>query len=319
MNPPGRRIPDRDSLLAARERIAAYIHCTPVLTCSALDRRTGARVFFKCENLQKVGAFKIRGAINAVFSLAEEDRRRGVITHSSGNHAQALACAAAAAGISAHIVMPESAPAVKVAAVRGYGAKITFCAPTMVAREAALEDLRDSTGAYFIPPYDDPTIIAGQATCAMEFLQQTSGLDTLITPVGGGGLLSGSALATEYFSARCRVTGAEPAGADDAARSLAAGKLQRNHEVNTIADGLHANLGRLPFSIIKDRVRKILLVSDAEIRSAMGWIFERMKLVVEPSAAVGLAALYRYREDFTGQRVGIVLSGGNVDLNTLSF
>lgn len=312
-------IPDREALRQARARIADCIHATPVMTCTSLDQQSGARLFFKCENLQKVGAFKMRGASNAVLCLDDAARRRGVVTHSSGNHAQALACAAACTGVSAHIVMPESAPAVKVAAVRGYGADITFCAPTMAAREKTLDQLRETTGALFIPPYDNPDVIAGQATCAMELLEQVADLDCMITPVGGGGLLSGAALAVDYHASHTRVFGAEPSGADDAARSLHAGKLRGNAEVQTIADGLHADLGKLPFQIIKPRVSDILVVDDGDIIAAMHLLFERMKLVVEPSAATALAAVYKHREIFAGLRVGIVLSGGNVDLSELPF
>jgi threonine dehydratase len=289
------------------------------MTCSALDRMCGCSLFFKCENFQKVGAFKIRGATNAVFSLSEEAASKGVATHSSGNHAAALAQAARWRGIKAHVVMPETAPKVKQEAVRGYGAEIRYCKPTLAAREAGLAEVVASTGAAFIHPYNDPRVIAGQGTAALELLQEIEDLDVVMTPVGGGGLLSGTSITVRALAPRTKVMAAEPEGADDAYRSIEAGRIIPSVDPDTIADGLLTSLGDLTFPIIRQNVHRIVTVSDAGIVQAMRHIWERMKIVVEPSAAVTLGALMEHREAFPGRRIGLVLTGGNVDLMRLPW
>lgn len=303
----------------AAVRIGPFIHHTPVLTCRALDERAGARLFFKCENFQKAGAFKIRGATNAVFSLNDGEAARGVATHSSGNHAAALALAAHWRGIRAHVVMPKNAPAVKQAAVRAYGAEITFCAPTLQAREETLATVLARTGATFIPPYNDHCVICGQGTAALELLEEVGEPDLVVTPVGGGGLLSGTAIAITALAPKCRVLGAEPAAADDARRSLQAGRIVSAGNPVTVADGLRTSLGTLTFPILQCRVAEIITASEAEIIAAMRLIWERMKVVVEPSAAVPLAAILAKPELFSVKRVGVILSGGNVDLDQLPW
>jgi threonine dehydratase len=309
--------PGLDDIRAAAARIRGHVHRTPVVTCATLDALCGARLFFKCENLQKVGAFKMRGATNAVLSLGQDEAARGVATHSSGNHAQALASAARARGIPAFIVMPTSAPAVKRRAVAGYGAEIIPCEPTLAAREATLRDVVVRTGAVFIPPYDDDRIIAGQGTAALELVEEVPGLEWVLCPVGGGGLLAGTALAVAGLVPGAKVVGAEPAGADDAARSLATGRRLPAENPRSVCDGLLTSLGERNFPIIQRLVHAIWTVTDAEVISAMRLVFERMKLVVEPSAVAGLAAALGHADDLAGRRVGIVLSGGNVDLDRL--
>lgn len=303
----------------AAERIRPYAHRTPVMTCASLNQKLSAHLFLKCENLQKVGAFKFRGACNAVFSLSEAEAARGVVAHSSGNHAQALALAARLRGIPAYIVMPSNAPAVKKAAVAGYGGQITFCEPTLAAREATQEQVVAETGATAIHPYNNQQVITGQGTAALELLQETPDLDVIMTPVGGGGLLSGTAIAATELSPRIRVIAAEPAGADDAYRSLAAGTILPSVSPKTIADGLLTSLGDLTFPIIQQRVEQIVTVSETAIIEAMKFVWERTKLIIEPSAAVPVAALWEGKIDLTGQRVGIILSGGNVDLDRLPW
>lgn len=311
--------PVLEDIRAAHERIRKFIHRTPVLTCRAIDEMCGARLFFKCENLQKVGAFKIRGACNAVFSLADEEASKGVATHSSGNHAAALTLAASWRGIQSHVVMPENAPKVKVTAVAGYGARITFCKPTLEAREAALGEVIKATGAAFIHPYNDFRVICGQGTAALELCEEMPGLDAIITPVGGGGLLSGTAVAVSSVSPGTVIIGAEPKGADDAFRSLQAGRIIPVRNPDTIADGLRTSLGDLTFSIISRLVNEIITASEPGIVAAMRHIWERMKIIVEPSSAVPLAAVLEHRAGFSGKRIGIVLSGGNVDLDHLPW
>lgn len=302
----------------AEQRLLGVAHRTPVLTCSTLDERLGAEVFFKCENFQKVGAFKFRGAFNAVSVLTDEQRSRGVATHSSGNHAAALALAARLLGTTAHIVMPSNAPAVKKAAVEGYGARITFCEPSLEARKTTLARVLESEGRVEIHPYDHLPIIAGQGTAALELLEQVPGLEIVIPPVGGGGLASGTAIAvTESGSAR--VFGAEPAGADDAYRSLREGRRLPSIEPQTIADGLLTELGIHTFEILSARLDGILTVSEPAIVEAMRLMWERMKIVVEPSGAVPLAALLERRSEVPGQRIGLIVSGGNVDLDHLPW
>lgn len=317
----------RDELEQAHQRLAPYVHRTPVHTSAYFDQRLGARLFFKCESLQKVGAFKIRGATNAVLSLSDEERRRGVVTHSSGNHAQALALAARQQGTRAVIVMPSNAPAVKRAAVEGYGAEVRTCEPTLAAREETASAAVAETGGVLIHPFDDLRIVAGQASAAKELLEDVPDLDLLVAPVGGGGLASGTVLAARHFGAgertgsrpAVRVLGAEPAGADDARRSLEAGKIVPLERPASIADGLLTTVGEIPFPILRAGLGDIVTVEDDEIVAAMRWIWERMKLVVEPSAAVPLAALLKGETKVRGLRVGVILSGGNVDLDRLPW
>lgn len=311
--------PTIDDLLQAHERIAARVHRTPVYTSELLNQHVGAELFFKCENLQKVGAFKARGASNAVFSLSEAEAARGVATHSSGNHAAALAMAARARGIEAHIVMPSNAPAVKKAAVAGYGARIIECEPTLQARESTLEAVVAETGAHAVHPYDDPRVIAGQGTAALELMEQVPDLDLVAVPVGGGGLLAGTAIAVKSKQPRTEVLAVEPAGADDAFRSFGTGSLVPQTSPDTIADGLRTSLGKLNFEIILKRVDTILTVEDATIIEAMRLQWTRMKTLVEPSGAVSFAGALEHPERFRGRRVGLVISGGNVDIDQLPW
>ena len=309
-----------DDIRAAAVRIAPYVHRTPLASSRLLDEATGASIQFKCENLQRVGAFKARGAFNAVLSLTKAARERGVATHSSGNHAAALALAAQSQGIPAYVVMPESTPAVKVEAVRAYGAEIQLCAPNLAAREAGLAEVVARTGAAFIPPYDHADIVAGQGTCALELLDDAgTPPDVLITPVGGGGLLSGCAVAAKALLPDLQVIGAEPTGADDAANSLRSGKRQLDQTPETIADGLRSTLGELTFALIREHVDDILTTPDARIVAAMRLIWTRTKLIVEPSAAVPLAVMLEHPDRFVGRRVVMVLTGGNVDLDQLPW
>jgi threonine dehydratase len=290
-----------------------------VLTCASLDAMVGASLFFKCENFQKVGAFKFRGACNAVFSLGEGEARRGVATHSSGNHAAALSLAARLLGIPAHVVMPRTSRAVKQAAVAGYGGRIVLCEPTLAAREATLADVVADTGATVIHPYNDARVIAGQGTAALELLEDVPGLDVVMTPVGGGGLLSGTAISVTALSPTTRVVAAEPEGADDAFRSMNEGRIVPSIDPKTVCDGLLTSLGTLTFAIIRKFVQRIVTVSDASTIAAMRHIWERMKIVVEPSAAVTLGALLEGALPVSGLRVGVILSGGNVDLSALPW
>lgn len=312
-------IPTRTDIWTAYNRIKNSVNRTPVMTSTAINRMAGCELFFKCEHLQRVGAFKFRGALNAVLSLPSNVLYKGVATHSSGNHAAALALAARMAGIPAYIVMPKNAPDVKQDAVRGYGGIIRFCEPTLQAREEALVCFIEETGATFIPPYDHFQVICGQSTAALELLQEAPRIDYVVTPVGGGGLLSGTSLAVTYCEQGGLVIGAEPAAADDAFRSFNAGKLIPSDNPRTIADGLLTSLSPLTFEIIKKNVDQIVTVSEDGIVQAMRLLFERMKQVVEPSGAVPLAAVLEHRELFADKRVGIILSGGNVDLGHLPF
>jgi len=301
----------------AHERIKPFIHKTPVLTSQTINTISGAEIFFKCENFQKIGAFKIRGGMNSVLSLPEEKRRKGIATHSSGNHAQAIAFAAKEVGTKAFIVMPDNSPKVKVDAVKGYGAEIFFCEPNQQAREKLLQEIVDKTGAEFIHPYNNDDVITGQATCAKELIEEVPVLDYIITPVGGGGLLSGSLLSAHYFSPSTTVYAGEPEGAADAILSIRSGKIERAPYVRTIADGLLTTLGDKTFPIIKRYVKDILPVSDEEILNAMRLVYERMKLVVEPSGVVPLAALIKNKDLFAGKKAGVIFSGGNVELKKL--
>ena len=314
-----KRAPTFSDVLEAAERIRPYIHRTPVVTCNSLDRIAGATLFFKCENLQKVGAFKARGATSAVLSLSEGAVQRGVATHSSGNHAAAVARAAQIRGVAAHIVMPSSAPPVKRAAVEGYGALITECEPTLEARETVLAEVVARTGATFVHPFDDPVLIAGQGTAAVELLEQAHDLDVVIAPVGGGGLMSGTCVAVRGAAPSMELYGAEPKGADDAFRSLRDGVLHPSLKPRTVCDGLLTSLSDLTFSILRQHLAGILTVSEEGVIEAMRHIWQRAKIVVEPSAAVTLAAILENRDRFANRRVGIILSGGNVDLDRLPW
>lgn len=311
--------PTLNDIRGAAKRIKPYIHRTPVLTNESLNQKVGAQVFLKCENLQKVGAFKFRGACNAVFSLSEEEAECGVATHSSGNHAQALAMAAKLRGIPAYIVMPDNAPAVKKAAVADYGGKITFCEPTLEAREATLAKVVQETGARVVHPYNDERVIAGQGTGVLELLEEVPDLDAIIAPVGGGGLLSGTSIAATEIKKGIRVIGAEPEMADDAYRSLKAGEIIPSVKPKTIADGLLTSLGKLTFPIIQERVEQIVTVSEPGIIDSMKFIWERAKLIIEPSSAVAVGVLWEKKIDLTGLKVGVILSGGNVDLEKLPW
>lgn len=308
--------PTLDEIRAAARRIAPHVHRTPVATSATLDRELGAHIFFKCENLQKVGAFKARGAVNAVVSLDEEAARRGVITHSSGNHAAALAYAAGIRGIPCTVVMPDDAPRIKVDAVRGYDASIVFC--RREERGTVCDRLREEQDSTLIHPFTHPPIIAGQGTAALELLEEVPDLDVVIAPVGGGGLLSGTAICVKSLRPRATVLGAEPAAADDAYRSLATGELQPPpSSPRTVADGLMTGLGRINFSVLLERDVRVVTVSETAIVHAGIFILQRMKLVIEPSAATVLAALRRSADELRGRRVGAILSGGNTDFSWL--
>lgn len=304
---------------SAALRIQPYIHRTPVLTNESLNAKVGAQVFLKCENMQKVGAFKFRGASNAVFLLSDEEASHGVCTHSSGNHAQALALAARMRAIPAYIVMPKNAPAVKRNAVAGYGGQITFCEPTLEARETTLERVRSTTAANVVHPYNDERVIAGQGTAALELLEDIPDLDVIIAPVGGGGLLSGTSIAATEIKRGIRVIAGEPEMADDAYRSIQSGTIIPSVKPKTIADGLLTSLGTLTFPIIQQRVEQIVTVSERGILDAMRFIWERVKIVIEPSAAVAVGVLWEKKIDFAGLKVGVILSGGNVDLEKLPW
>ncbi len=311
-------------IVEAHERIQPLIHRTPVMTSTSLNEMTGATLYFKCENLQKTGSFKIRGASNAIFSLSEEEAKHGVVTHSSGNHAAAVARAAAWRGVPAWIVMPKNAPAVKCRAVEAYGGRITYCEPTVSARTEAAAKIQAETGAVLIHPYDDDRIIAGQATAAKELVEEVAELDAVLAPVSGGGLLSGTCLGAKGVRATVRVFGCEPERADDAYRSLKTGVLQAQESSDTIADGLRASLAPRTFAILKKHVEGILLVSEDEIRATMRLLWQRMKIVIEPSSAVALAPLLRkggvagleLANGMAGMRtrIGVILSGGNVEM-----
>jgi threonine dehydratase len=321
--------PDWTAIVEAHARIAPHIHRTPVLTSKSLDAMIGAQVFFKCENLQKTGSFKIRGASNAIFSLSKQETAHGIVTQSSGNHGAAIACAAAWRGVPAWVVMPNNAPAVKRLAIEGYGGSVTLCEPTMTSRNEASHRIQSETGALLIHPYDDDRVISGQATAAKELLEEIGDLDAVFAPVSGGGLLSGSCLGAKGVNPRVRIFGCEPAQADDAYRSLQTGTLQTLDSSNTIADGLRASLSPRTFAILREQVSGILRVSEDEIVSAMRLVWERMKMIVEPSSAVAIAPLLKAdsvanlrlsaRPDGKRLKLGVIFSGGNVDLSALPF
>jgi len=305
-------IPTKNDIETTHEKIKNYIHKTPILTSESINSIFGANLFFKCENFQKAGAFKMRGASNAILSLSENELKNGVATHSSGNHAGALALAAKRMNIPSYIAMPENAPKIKINAVKNYGGIITFCKPTLEDRQRTLNIIVEKTKATFVHPFDDYRIITGQATCAKEIYEEISDVDFLIAPVGGGGLLSGSILATKYFSYKTKVIGAEPLGADDAFRSIRDNKIYPSVNPKTIADGLLTSLSKRTFEIIKDGVYKIVTVKEESIKSAMYLIWERMKIIVEPSSATVLAVVLENKELFKNQNVALILSGGNI-------
>ena len=308
-------IPTKDSIISAHERIKPYIHQTPVMTSASVDEMAGCSLFFKCENFQKVGAFKARGAMNAALKLSKEERVKGIATHSSGNHAQALARAAKILGIKSYIVMPRTAPEIKKRGVRGYGGEIFECEPTLAARESTLAEVIKKTGATEIHPFNNYDVMEGQATCARELFDEVPDLDYLIAPVGGGGLLSGTALSAKYFSPKTIVIAGEPELANDAFRSLQSGKIEPASSPTSIADGLLTSLGDKTFPIIYENVKEVITVSDEEIIKAMQTIWERLKIIIETSCAVPFAAVMKEKQKFAGKRVGIIFSGGNVDLN----
>lgn len=310
---------EKEALIEASKRIRPYIHQTPVFTSHLINEIAGAQLFFKCENFQKMGAFKMRGAANAILLLSKKHQQKGVVTHSSGNFAQAVSLAARNIGIKAYIVMPSNAPQVKKDAVKGYGGIIIECEPTIEAREHAASEIEIKEGATFIHPSNDLDVIAGQATACMELLEEHPDLDYIFSPVGGGGLIAGTAMAAHYFGNGCKVIGGEPMAADDAFRSLQSGMIEDNITSNTIADGLRTHLGDKNFPIIKKFVTRIIRVEEMEIVDAMRLIWERLKIIVEPSSAVPLAAILKEKNHFKNKRLGIILSGGNVDLNKLPF
>ncbi|MEX0769834.1 MAG: pyridoxal-phosphate dependent enzyme [Balneolaceae bacterium] len=312
-------LPEIQDIREAARRIAPYAIRTPVFTSQQVNQRSEARVYFKCENFQRVGAFKFRGACNAVFSLSDKDASVGVATHSSGNHAQAVSLSARLRGIPAYIVMPDNAPKIKKQAVKNYGAEITYCEPTQKAREKTLNVILEKTGTVFIHPYDDSRIIAGQGTAAMELLEEVPDLDILLAPVGGGGLISGSVIAAKSMNSTITVIAAEPEEADDAYRSIKSGKRQEVHEPRTIADGLRTNLGSLPFEIIQQYLDDIVTVSEESIVREMRFIWERMNLIIEPSSAVPVSALFDGKLNTKGKKIGIILTGGNLDLDQLPW
>jgi len=321
--------PSWEAILEAHARIAPRIHRTPVLTSSSLDEMTGARIYFKCDNLQKTGSFKIRGATNAIFSLSDEEAAHGIVTPSSGNHGAAVARAAAWRGVPAYIVMPKNAPSVKARAIEAYGGQITYCEPKMSSRAEVCARVQSDTGAYLIHPYDDDRIIAGQATAAKELLEEISDLDAVFAPVSGGGLLSGTCLGSKGIRTDVRIFGCEPERADDAYRSLTTGTLQSLESSDTIAVGLRASLAPRTFAILRRHVDRILLVSEEEIISTARLIWERMKIIIEPSSAVAIAPLLKLgvvtsldlpkRADGAAPKLGVILSGGNVDLSALPW
>ena len=312
-------IPTWDDVLEAHERIRPHIHRTPVLTSSVLDRLTGAELFFKCENFQKAGAFKVRGASNAVFGLSDAQAARGVATHSSGNHALSLSYAAGRRGIPCHVVMPRTAPQAKKDAVRGYGGVITECEPSTSSREEVFAQVQAETSADFVHPYNDPRVITGQATCSRELLEQVEGLDAIIAPIGGGGMVSGTCLTLSSIAPGVKVYAAEPEQADDAARSFRAGHIISDDAPQTVADGLKVPLRNLTWHFVREHVADILTASEQEIVDAMRLTWARLKIVMEPSSAVPLATILKNLELFRGKRVGVVVTGGNVDLDKLPW
>lgn len=312
-------IPSKEALQETQKTIRSYVHRTPVLASTLINELVGAEVFFKCENFQKMGAFKMRGAANKILSLSEEERAKGVVTHSSGNFGQAVALSAKVLGVSAYIVMPENAPQVKKNAVRGYGGIVTECASTIEAREQETARIQKETGATFMHPSNDREVILGNATAAIELLEEHQDLDAVFAPIGGGGLVAGTALAAHYYGKNCKTYGGEPFAVDDAYRSLLSGKIEKNDTTNTIADGLRTYLGDQNFPIIQQLVSEIIRVKEQEIIDAMQLIWERLKIVIEPSSAVAFAALLKNKNTFKGQKIGVIFSGGNIDVKNLPF
>ena len=312
-------IPTIKDVNVARERITPYIHKTPVLTSEFMNELTGAELFFKCENFQKAGAFKVRGASNAVFGLSDEMAVKGVATHSSGNHALSLSYAAGRRGIPCHVVMPRTAPQAKKDAVIGYGGIITECEPSTTSREAVFAEVQAATGADFVHPYNDPRVIAGQATCSLELLEQTGGLDAIVAPIGGGGMISGTCLALSNVAPDTKIYAAEPKNADDAYRSFKAGYIIADDAPDTVADGLKVPLKELTWHFVSTYVEDILIATEQEIIDAMQLIWKRMKIVMEPSSAVPLATIIKNKDLFAGKRVGVIITGGNVDLGNLPW
>ncbi|AXI42734.1 beta-hydroxyaspartate dehydratase BhcB [Sulfitobacter sp. SK011] len=312
-------IPTFDDMIAAHERIKPYIHRTPVLTSSYLNELTGAQLFFKCENFQKAGAFKVRGASNAVFGLPDAEAKNGVCTHSSGNHALSLSYAAGRRGIPCNVVMPHTAPQAKKDAVRGYGGIITECEPSTTSREAVFAEVQAATGGNFVHPYNDPRVIAGQGTCSRELMEQTDGLDMVVAPIGGGGMISGTCLTLSTIAPETQIIAAEPEQADDAYRSFKAGHIIADDAPNTIADGLKVPLKELTWHFVSNHVTDILTASEDEIIDAMKLTWQRMKIVIEASCAVPLATIIKNKDRFAGKRVGVIITGGNVDLDTLPW
>lgn len=312
-------IPTLDDMLTAHARIKPHIHRTPVLTSSYFNDLTGAQLFFKCENFQKAGAFKVRGASNAVFGLSENEAAHGVCTHSSGNHALSLSYAAGRRGIPCNVVMPRTAPQAKKDAVRGYGGIITECEPSTTSREAVFADVQAATGGNFVHPYNDPRVIAGQGTCSKELMEQTDGLDMVIAPIGGGGMISGTCLTLSNLAPEVQIIAAEPEQADDAYRSFKAGHIIADDAPVTIADGLKVPLKDLTWHFVSNHVTDILTASEDEIIAAMKLTWQRMKIVIEASCAVPLATILKNKDTFAGKRVGVIITGGNVDMDTLPW
>ena len=309
----------KNDLIKSHDRIRPFIHNTPVLRSSSIDKIIGAKLYFKCDNFQKMGAFKMRGAANAILQLSEDQKKRGVITHSSGNFAQALSLAANSTGVKAYIIMPSNATEIKKVAVRGYMGELIECEPNLHAREKKSKEIQESTGATFIHPSNDLNVILGQGTACKELLEKHNDLNYIFTPVGGGGLIAGSALAAKHFGSNCTVIGAEPYEVDDAYRSLKSGKIEKNISTNTIADGLKTELGDINFPIIKEEISEIIRVTEKEIIESMKIIWERLKIVCEPSCAVPLAAIFKEKKYFQQKKIGVIISGGNVDLSKLPF
>ncbi len=313
------QIPSLEDIKLVHERIKPFIHLTPVLSSTSINKLAGCEIFFKCENFQKIGAFKARGGMNAVLSLTKEEQKKGITTHSSGNHAQAIALAAKTVGTNAYIVMPSNAPDIKKNGVKALDGEIIECEPTLEARESTVQQVIERTGASFIHPFNNYDVIAGQATATVELIAEVPNLEVIMAPVGGGGLLSGTALAAHYLLPNAEVIAGEPEGAADAILSFKSGKIEKAPYIKTIADGLLTNLGDKTLEIIRMYVTDIIVVSDDEIISAMKLIWERLKIVIEPSCAVPLASLLKQKERFAGKKVGIILTGGNVDLGKLPF
>ena len=309
----------KKNLIDCHNRIKPFIHNTPVLTSNQINKMTGSEIYFKCDNFQKMGAFKMRGATNAILQLSDENKKNGVVTHSSGNFAQALSLAAKSIGVKAYIVMPSSATEIKKTAVKSYGGELIECEPNLDAREKAANDIAESTGATFLHPSNDIEVILGQGTACKELLEYNDSIEHVLVPIGGGGLIAGSALAAKYFGKNCTVIGAEPFEVDDAYRSLKSGRIETNDSTNTIADGLKTQLGDKNFPIIKNEIKSIIRITEEEIIESMKIIWERLKIICEPSCSLPLAAVLKNKETFENKKVGIIISGGNVDLNNLPF